>query len=100
MIQVETPESDPLAFVPNPLEAPAATVVQVDYNNDSSQSAQHQLLRRTGQQRAVARRHGAVVTGPDALESVTITTPEEPGDYYFWCDVHATTMEGTLTVTP
>ncbi len=99
VLQVETPESDPLAYVPNPLEAPAATVVQVDYNNDTV--LEHNIEFFDGPDNS-APLLGATarVTGPDALESVTFTTPDEPGDYYFWCIVHTTTMEGTLTVTP
>jgi plastocyanin len=98
-LQVETTDADPLAFVPNVLEAPAGTVVQVDYNNNSS--LPHNINFFDGVNNG-APSLGAteVVTGPNAPESVTFTTPAEPGDYFFWCDVHLQSMTGTLRVTP
>jgi plastocyanin len=98
-VQVETPQSDPLAFVPNTLEVPAATVVQVDYNNDSN--LPHNINFFDGPDNSAPSLGAtAVVTGPAALESVTFTTPSEPGTYFFWCDVHLDAMTGTYTVTP
>ena len=96
-IDVETPQEDSLAFVPNTLEAPAATTVQVNYNNNSN--LPHNINFFAGSDNT-APSIGAtpVVTGPNAPESVTITTPEQPGDYFFWCDVHLQAMAGTLTV--
>ena len=40
-----------------------------------------------------------VMTGPSAVASVTFTAPSQPGDYFFWCDVHQLAMTGTYHVT-
>lgn len=98
-LEVKTTDASPLAFEPQMLEAPAGTVVQVDYLNDSS--LPHNINFFAGSD-ATAQSLGAtdVVTGPGKLESVTFTTPSAPGDYYFWCDVHQAAMSGMLHVTP
>lgn len=96
-IEVATPQENALAFVPDTLEAPAGSAVLVNYTNDSN--VPHNINFFAGTDNT-AESLGAtpVVTGPDAPESVTITTPAEPGDYYFWCDVHLQAMAGTLRV--
>ncbi|HUR17085.1 MAG TPA: plastocyanin/azurin family copper-binding protein [Candidatus Limnocylindrales bacterium] len=96
-IDVETPQENSLAFVPNTLEAPAGSTVLVNYNNNSN--LPHNIHFFAGGD-STAESLGAtpIVTGPDAPESVSITTPDEPGDYYFWCDVHLQAMAGMLTV--
>jgi plastocyanin len=96
-VEVATPQSNALAFEPNTLEFPAASVVQVTYLNDSN--LPHNINFFAGPDNS-APSLGAtpVVTGPGAPETVTFTTPEEPGDYYFWCDVHLQAMSGTYTV--
>jgi len=97
VLEVATNQDDPLAFVPSTLEAPAATLIQVNYLNNSN--LPHNINLFDGPDNT-APSLGAtrVVTGPNALESVVITTPEQPGGYYFWCDVHFAAMSGTLQV--
>lgn len=98
-IEVRTTDASPLAFDPPMLEAPAGTSVTVNYLNDSA--LPHNINFFAGaDQSAQSLGATAVVTGPGALESVTFTTPTEPGDYFFWCDVHQAGMTGTLHVTP
>ena len=98
-IEVKTTDADPLAFEPNMLEAPAGTVVQVNYLNDSR--LPHNINFFAGADQTTASLGAtAVVTGPAATESVIFTTPATPGDYFFWCDVHQSAMTGTLHVTP
>lgn len=41
---------------------------------------------------------GDVITGPAQI-SYTFTAPEEPGIYFFRCDVHPTQMTGSFIVT-
>lgn len=96
-IAVKTTAAAALAFEPTTLEAPPSTVIQVDYLNDSP--VPHNINFFAGAD-ASAESLGktAVVTGPGATESVIITTPTAPGDYYFWCDVHGASMAGMLHV--
>ncbi|HUG49182.1 MAG TPA: plastocyanin/azurin family copper-binding protein [Candidatus Limnocylindria bacterium] len=96
VLQVTTTQEDPLAFEPNQLSAPAGTEVTVVYLNDSN--VLHNIHFYAGPDRS-AESLGAteLVTGPGAEEQLSFTTPEEPGDYFFVCDVHPD-MTGTLTV--
>jgi plastocyanin len=96
-IDVATNQDKPIAFTPNVLNAPPATVVTVNYNNNSNQP--HNINFFEGADNT-ANSLGAteIVTGPNAPRSVTFTTPAQPGDYFFWCDVHTTAMTGTLHV--
>lgn len=97
VIEVATNQDNPLVFVPAALEAPAATVVQVNYLNNST--LPHNINFFNGPDNS-APSLGAtkVVPGPNALESLIFTTPSGPGSYYFWCDVHFAGMSGTLQV--
>jgi plastocyanin len=96
-LAVKTTGASPLGFDPASLEAPANTVVQVDYLNDSP--VPHNIQFFAGSD-STAESLGKtdVVTGPGATKSVIFTTPTAPGDYYFWCDVHTAAMSGTLHV--
>lgn len=97
VFDVVTTDADPLAFDPNVIEAQAATQITVNYLNDNT--LQHNINFFAGpDSSAPSLGMTPVVTGPGALESVTFTTPDEPGDYLFWCDVHAQTMIGTLRI--
>jgi plastocyanin len=97
VLEVITNDDAPLVFVPNVLEAPPATVVQVNYNNNSS--LPHNINFFDGpDQTAPSLGATDVVTGPNNSQSVTFTTPAETGDFYFWCDVHAAAMAGTLQI--
>ncbi len=96
-LSVQTTAASPLTFDPAALDAPASSAVQVDYLNDSP--VPHNINFFAGaDSSAESLGKTAVVTGPGASESVVFTTPSEPGDYYFWCDVHGAAMAGTLHV--
>lgn len=41
---------------------------------------------------------GEIFSGPDAERTYEFTAPEEPGEYYFRCDVHPGQMNGTFIV--
>jgi plastocyanin len=96
-IDVSTEQANPLAFEPATLDAPPDTLVTVVYNNNSA--LEHNINFFNGPDQT-APSLGATprVTGPNAVRSVTFTTPSTPGDYYFWCDVHLAAMSGTLHV--
>ncbi|MEP7158183.1 MAG: plastocyanin/azurin family copper-binding protein [Chloroflexota bacterium] len=97
-LDVITTEANFLAFEPATLEAPANTLVQVDYLNDSS--LQHNIDFFNGpDQTAESLGRTEVVTGPGNTQSTTFSTPATAGDYYFWCEVHGAAMQGTLHVT-
>jgi plastocyanin len=95
-LNVTTTEANQLAFEPAVLEAPPSTQVTVVYLNDSS--VLHNIHFFAGPDRdAPSLAQTELVTGPGAEESVTFTTPDEPGDFFFVCDVHPE-MTGTLRV--
>ena len=97
LIEVATPPDNAEAFVPSTLNAPPATLVTVNYTNNSS--LQHNINFFNGPD-PTAPSLGASepVIGPNALRSVTFTTPDSAGDYFFHCDIHPTTMVGTLQI--
>ena len=95
---VVTNQASPLAFEPNVLEMPAGAQVTVNYLNDSN--LPHNINFFEGpDSSAPSLAATAIVTGPGALESITFTTPTEPGTYFFWCDVHLNAMVGSWQVT-
>jgi plastocyanin len=99
VLQVTTNQDQPLVFQPAELSAPANTVVTVTYSNNST--LPHNIHFFAGSdQNAPSLGATQVQTGPGKTDSVTFTTPSQPGDYFFWCDVHQAAMKGTLHVTP
>ena len=97
VVSVETTNDSPLAFNPNTLDAPANTSITVDYMNNSTLPHNIQFFNGPDQN-APSLGASEVVTGPNALETVSFMTPATPGDYFFWCDVHQAQMTGTLHV--
>jgi plastocyanin len=98
-LETVTNQDQPITFVPATLEAPPATVVQVTYTNDSTLEHNIEFFEGSDSSAPLLGETEQVI-GPDAVESVTFTTPEEPGAYYFWCVVHGDSMSGTLNVGP
>jgi plastocyanin len=98
VLQVASNQDQPLAFQPAELTAPANTLVTVTYSNNTNLA--HNIHFFDGSdQNAASLGATQVQTGPNAQDSVTFTTPSQPGDYFFWCDVHQSAMTGTLHVT-
>jgi plastocyanin len=97
VLDVSTEQATSLAFTPNTLSAPANTSVTVNYNNNSNVLHNIKFFNGPDSSAPVL---GAteIVTGPNAIRSVSFTTPAQPGSYYFWCDVHVAGMVGTLQV--
>jgi plastocyanin len=98
-ITVQTTAANMLAFDPTTLNATAGTSVTVNYTNDSS--LPHNIDFFSGKdQTSASLAKTTVAPGPGDVQSVTFTVPTTPGDYFFWCDVHTTSMTGILHVTP
>ncbi len=98
VLQVASNQDQPLVYVPADLTAPAGTVVEVDYTNNTN--LPHNIHFFAGSdQNAPSLGATDIATGPNAVKSVTFTTPTQPGDYFFWCDVHQSAMTGILHVT-
>lgn len=97
VLEIATTEEDPLAFTEDRLAAPPAAEVLTRYLNDSA--VPHNIAFFEGGD-ATAPRLAAteVETGPGNLQTVTFTTPSDPGDYFFHCDVHPEQMQGTLRI--
>lgn len=96
-ITMSTEQDNPLAFVPAELTVPAGAQVTVDYTNNSN--LPHNINFFDGpDQNSNSIAKTDIVTGPGALETVTFTAPSTPGDYFFWCDVHQTAMQGIYHV--
>ncbi len=97
-IEVKTTEANPLVFEPAMIEAPANTSITVTYTNDSS--IPHNINFFNGpDQTSDSIAKTEIKSGPGDVQSVTFTTPATAGDYFFWCDVHTTSMTGMLHVT-
>lgn len=94
-LQITTP--DDTKFDTDRLEAPAGAEITVNYLNDSSIIHNIHFFAGTD---ANAASLGAtdLVAGPGNTQSVTFTTPSQPGEYFFRCDVHPDQMKGTLVV--
>ena len=94
---IETPNEQPLAFVPAEITVTAGSEVTVTYNNKSTQL--HNINFFDGPDSS-ATSLGATEskTGPGDSQSVTFTAPTQAGDYFFWCDVHGNAMKGTWHV--
>ena len=96
-IDIVTTAENQLGFEPAEPEMAAGAEVTVNYTNDST--LPHNIEFFAGSD-ASSESLGATedVTGPGALTSVTITAPAEPGDYYFYCSIHGTSMQGIYHV--
>jgi mono/diheme cytochrome c family protein/plastocyanin len=82
-------------FVPNALDAPATTAFTLEFDNQDS-SAPHNVVIKDPGGTKVSIGDTSFFTGP---KKVTYAVPSlAAGAYSFLCEVHPTTMTGTLTV--
>jgi plastocyanin len=96
-LTVETTAAAPLAFAPAELSAPAGAQVTVNYTNNSNQM--HNINFFNGPDNtAPSLAATTVAAGPNNAQTATFTAPSQPGDYFFWCDVHQAAMKGVLHV--
>lgn len=96
-ITMETTQAAPLAFEPAEVTMPAGASVTVNYMNNSN--LPHNVNFFSGPDNtAPSLALTEVGTGPNNAQTVTFTAPSQPGDYFFWCDVHTTAMKGVYHV--
>ncbi|WP_235808234.1 PQQ-dependent sugar dehydrogenase [Methanoculleus horonobensis] len=87
--------AEAFAFNTSTIPVPAgANVTMVFYNQDTG--IPHNVAVYTDSSAAEAIFVGDIITGPDQV-TYTFTAPEEPGTYYFRCDVHPP-MDGEFVV--
>jgi glucose dehydrogenase/plastocyanin len=95
--RLRTVTTEGLTFEPDELTAAAGVDVTVEYLNDTNIPHNIHFFAGSGTD---AETLGAtdVRTGPDDLQTVSFSTPDEPGEYLFLCDVHPAQMRGVLRV--
>jgi plastocyanin len=85
-------------FAQTNLTFPAGRPVNLTFQNQEP-GLQHDVVIAAGtNQQAPAVFTGALVQGPGS--QVYAIKPLQPGSYFYFCEVHPTTMTGTLTVAP
>ena len=82
-----------LAFDTEELSLPAGAPTVIAFDNQDTAPHNVSIYTESG---GDALFQGEVITGPDQIDYEV--PPQEPGEYFFQCDVHPTTMTGTLTV--
>ena len=96
-ISIQTTQDQPIAFNPNDFTVPAGATVTITYTNNSNMP--HNINIFNGKDStAPSLGKTDIATGPNNVQTLTFTAPTTPGDYYFWCDVHQTQMQGTWHV--
>jgi len=94
---METTQDFPIAFNPAEITVAAGSTVTVNYMNNSN--LPHNVDFFNGpDNNSPSLAKSDVGTGPNNAQTVTFTAPTQPGDYFFWCDVHTTTMKGIYHV--
>jgi heme/copper-type cytochrome/quinol oxidase subunit 2 len=101
-VKVLTTAEDPLAFDLDTITAKAGTELTVEYTNDSG--VPHNIAFYEGADASaplIARSEDPTKAepGPGDVQTVTFTVPEEPGSYFFDCQIHPAQMYGTFEVT-
>jgi plastocyanin len=86
-----------IAFDKSTITVPAGAMVNINFDNQDS-GVPHNFSVYTDTSATTSIFVGQIITGVKTV-TYTFTAPTTPGDYFFRCDVHPTTMTGTLTVT-
>jgi plastocyanin len=84
-----------VAFDTSSLTAPASTAFTIGFDNEDGGTA-HNVAIYTDRSAGTVLFRGDLVTGPKAV--VYHVPALQAGSYFFRCDVHPTSMTGTLTV--
>jgi plastocyanin len=82
-----------LAFSTEELSLPAGAPSVIAFDNQDAAPHNVSIYTESGGEPLF---QGEVITGPDQIDYEV--PPQEPGEYFFQCDVHPTTMVGTVTV--
>jgi plastocyanin len=91
--------SPPIGFDTEMLTAIAGAPVSVTFTNNTPGVPHNWHLFDGSDSNAATLAATQIITGPGTTETVSFTAPTQPGDYFFWCDVHTTLMTGTFVVT-
>ncbi len=83
-----------MAFDTNTITVPAGAVVTMNFENRDSLA--HNFALYTNSSATTAIFVGQIITSSQI--TYTFTAPATPGNYFFRCDVHPTTMTGTFIV--
>lgn len=86
-----------IAFDKTTMTVPAGAEVTINFDNQDS-GIPHNFALYTNASATTSIFVGQIISGP-AEVTYTFTAPATPGNYFFRCDVHPTTMTGTLVVT-
>jgi plastocyanin len=88
--------ADDLTFDTTEITVPAGAEVAINFDNQDGSPHNFALYADAPAQEPVF--VGEIVTGGQAVE-YRFTAPDEPGTYFFRCDVHPSTMTGDFIVT-
>ena len=85
-----------LAFNQGTITVPAGASVTMNFDNKDTYIV-HNFALYTDSSASTSIFIGQTITGP-ATVTYKFTAPTTPGNYFFRCDVHPTTMTGTFVV--
>jgi plastocyanin len=85
-----------IAFNKDTLTVPAGAKVLLEFTNQ--EAAPHNVAVYETDRARNEIFKGEVFSGPDRTVTYEFTAPEEPGTYFFRCDVHPRTMVGDFIV--
>lgn len=85
-----------IAFNKSTIAVPAGANVTIYFDNQDSETP-HNFAVYDSPSAAQTIFQGKIITGP-AKAIYTFTAPDQPGNYFFRCDVHPTQMTGRFVV--
>ena len=88
--------ADNMAFDTDTITVPAGAEVTIVFDNQDD-GIPHNVAVYTDSSAAEEIFVGETITGPETI-TYTFTAPEEPGTYFFRCDVHPEAMTGDFVV--
>lgn len=83
-------------FSDSTIRVPAGATVTIRFNNQDT-GIRHNFAAYMSSSADTVIFQGKVVRGPQTIE-YTFDVPDQPGEYFFRCDVHPATMTGTFLV--